>query len=147
MTSKKRLIFSYGILALLLAVLFAANLFWGSVSLTPGGSAGGPDRPRAGRFERGHHHPAAPAPGRDGGAAGGGALGSGLPAATFLPTPLRGRLSWAFPVGAKLVVAMTMVVFLNHGLLTNSLTLILAAFAGSWLPWPLCSAWRAGYTA
>ena len=29
MTSKKRLIFSYGILALLLAVLFAANLFWG----------------------------------------------------------------------------------------------------------------------
>ena len=49
--------------------------------------------------------------------------------------------------GAKLVVALTMVVFLNHGLLTNSLTLILAAFAGSWLPWPLCSAWRAGYTA
>ena len=35
MTSKKRLIFSYGILALLLAVLFAANLFWGSVALTP----------------------------------------------------------------------------------------------------------------
>ncbi len=33
--------------------------------------------------------------------------------------------------GAKLVVALTMVVFLNHGLLTNSLTLILAAFAGS----------------
>ena len=28
MTSKKRLILSYGILALLLAVLFAANLFW-----------------------------------------------------------------------------------------------------------------------
>ena len=36
MTSKKRLIFSHGILALLLAVLFTANLFWGSVSLTPG---------------------------------------------------------------------------------------------------------------
>ena len=36
MTSKKRLILSYGILALLLAVLFAANLFWGSVALTPG---------------------------------------------------------------------------------------------------------------
>ena len=33
--------------------------------------------------------------------------------------------------GAKLVVALTMGVFLNHGLLTNSLTLILAAFAGS----------------
>ena len=39
MTSKKRLILSYGILALLLAVLFAANLFWGSVSLTPGAVA------------------------------------------------------------------------------------------------------------
>ena len=28
MTTKKRLLFSYGILAVLLAVLFAANLFW-----------------------------------------------------------------------------------------------------------------------
>ena len=36
MTSRKRLVFSYCCLALLLAVLFAANLFWGSVSLTPG---------------------------------------------------------------------------------------------------------------
>ena len=35
MTTKKRLLFSYGILAVLLAVLFAANLFWGSVALTP----------------------------------------------------------------------------------------------------------------
>ena len=33
--------------------------------------------------------------------------------------------------GAKLAVALTMVVFLNRGLLTNSLTLILAAFAGA----------------
>ena len=33
--------------------------------------------------------------------------------------------------GAKLAVALTMVVFLNQGLLTNSLTLILAAFAGA----------------
>ena len=39
MTSKKRLSLSYGIRALLLAVLFAVNLFWGSVSLTPGAVA------------------------------------------------------------------------------------------------------------
>lgn len=37
MTSKKRLIFSYGILALLLAVLFAANLFWGECVPDTGG--------------------------------------------------------------------------------------------------------------
>ena len=33
--------------------------------------------------------------------------------------------------GAKLAVALTMVVFLNRGLITGSLTLILAAFAGA----------------
>ncbi len=35
MTSRKRLILSYSLLAAGLAVLFAANLFWGSVALTP----------------------------------------------------------------------------------------------------------------
>lgn len=35
MTSQKRLILSYSVLAAALAVLFAANLFWGSVALTP----------------------------------------------------------------------------------------------------------------
>ena len=35
MTSRKRLVFSYCCLALLLAVLFALSLFWGSVALTP----------------------------------------------------------------------------------------------------------------
>lgn len=35
MTRKKRYLFSYLLLALALVVLFAANLFWGSVSLTP----------------------------------------------------------------------------------------------------------------
>ena len=35
MTSRKRLIFSYCCLALLLTVLFAVSLFWGSVALTP----------------------------------------------------------------------------------------------------------------
>ena len=35
MTSRKRLVFSYCCLALLLTVLFAVSLFWGSVALTP----------------------------------------------------------------------------------------------------------------
>ena len=35
MTSRKRLVLSYCCLALLLAVLFAVSLFWGSVALTP----------------------------------------------------------------------------------------------------------------
>ena len=35
MTSRKRLVFSYCCLALLLAMLFAVSLFWGSVALTP----------------------------------------------------------------------------------------------------------------
>ena len=99
MTSKKRLIFSYGILALLLAVLFAANLFWGSVSLTPGAvlaalTGRGQDAlsvgiitqlrlPRAvmvvllGRRSRRQATCCRP----------------------FLPTPLQGPLSWAFPAG------------------------------------------------
>ena len=42
--------------------------------------------------------------------------------------------------GAKLAVALVMVAFLNQGLLTSSLTLITAAFAGAMAPWPLC--WR-----
>ena len=99
MTSKKRLILSYGILALLLAVLFAANLFWGSVSLTPGAvlaalTGRGQDAlsvgiitqlrlPRAvmvvllGRRSRRRATCCRP----------------------FLPTPLQGPLSWAFPAG------------------------------------------------
>ena len=36
MTRKKRYLFSYLLLALALVVLFVANLFWGSVALTPG---------------------------------------------------------------------------------------------------------------
>ena len=35
MTSRKRLIFSYCCLSLLLTVLFAVSLFWGSIALTP----------------------------------------------------------------------------------------------------------------
>ena len=131
MTTKKRLLFSYGILAVLLAVLFAANLFWGSVALTPEAVLSallgrGQDAlsvriitqlrlPRAVMVVL---------------------LGAALSAAgyllqTFFANPIAGPFVMGISSGAKLAVALVMVVFLNQGLLTSSLTLILAAFAGA----------------
>ena len=131
MTTKKRLLFSYGILAVLLAVLFASNLFWGSVALTPeavlsallgrGQDALAADillqlrLPRAVMVVL---------------------LGAALSVAgyllqTFFANPIAGPFVMGISSGAKLAVALVMVVFLNQGLLTSSLTLILAAFAGA----------------
>ena len=130
MTTKKRLLFSYGILAVLLAVLFAANLFWGSVALTPEAVLSallgrGQDAlsvriitqlrlPRAVMVVL---------------------LGAALSAAgyllqTFFANPIAGPFVMGISSGAKLAVALV-VVFLNQGLLTSSLPLILAAFAGA----------------
>ena len=122
MTSKKRLILSYGILALLLAVLFAANLFWGSVSLTPGAvlaalTGRGQDALSVGIITQLRLPRAVMVV----------LLGAALSAAGYLlQTFFMGISS-----GAKLAVALVMVAFLNQGLLTSSLTLITAAFAGA----------------
>ena len=131
MTSKKRLIFSYGILALLLAVLFAANLFWGSVSLTPGAvlaalTGCGQDALSVGIITQLRLPRAVMVV----------LLGAALSAAgyllqTFFANPIAGPFVMGISSGAKLAVALVMVVFLNHGLLTSSLTLITAAFAGA----------------
>lgn len=131
MTSKKRLIFSYGILALLLAVLFAANLFWGSVALTPGAvlaalTGRGQDALSVGIITQLRLPRAVMVV----------LLGAALSAAgyllqTFFANPIAGPFVMGISSGAKLAVALVMVVFLNHGLLTSSLTLILAAFAGA----------------
>ena len=131
MTSKKRLILSYGILALLLAVLFAANLFWGSVSLTPGAvlaalTGRGRDALSVGIITQLRLPRAVMVV----------LLGAALSAAgyllqTFFANPIAGPFVMGISSGAKLAVALVMVVFLNHGLLTSSLTLILAAFAGA----------------
>ena len=113
MTRKKRYLFSYLLLALALVVLFAANLFWGSVALTPGAVLA-----------------ALTGCGQD-------ALSVGIITQLRLPRAvmvvlLGAALSAAgYSSGAKLAVALVMVVFLNHGLLSSSLTLILAAFAGA----------------
>ena len=130
MTSKKRLIFSYGILALLLAVLFAANLFWGSVSLTPGAvlaalTGRGQDALSVGIITQLRLPRAVMVV----------LLGAALSAAgyllqTFFANPIAGPFVMGISSGAKLAVALVMVAFLNHGLLTSSLTLITAAVAG-----------------
>ena len=131
MTSKKRLILSYGILALLLAVLFAANLFWGSVSLTPGAvlaalTGRGRDALSVGIITQLRLPRAVMVV----------LLGAALSAAgyllqTFFANPIAGPFVMGISSGAKLAVALVMVAFLNHGLLTSSLTLITAAFAGA----------------
>ena len=131
MTSKKRLILSYGILALLLAVLFAANLFWGSVSLTPGAvlaalTGRGQDALSVGIITQLRLPRAVMVV----------LLGAALSAAgyllqTFFANPIAGPFVMGISSGAKLAVALVMVLFLNYGLLTSSAVLILAAFAGA----------------
>lgn len=131
MTTTRRLSLAYLALTVGVAVLFALNLFWGSVSLTPGAVA-------------------AALLGRDEDALAVGIvlqlrlpravmvvlLGAALSAAgyllqTFFANPIAGPFVMGVSSGAKLAVALTMVVFLQQGLLTGSATLIIAAFAGS----------------
>ena len=127
----KRLTITYVALAAALLGLFALNLFWGSVAISPRGVVQallgrGQDElaanillqlrlPRAVMVVL---------------------LGAALSVAgyllqTFFANPIAGPFVMGISSGAKLAVALTMVVFLNRGLLTNSLTLILAAFAGA----------------
>ena len=131
MTSKKRLVISYIVLAAALAVLFAANLFWGSVALTPkavlSALAGkGQDALAVGIITQLRLPRAVMVV----------LLGAALSAAgyllqTFFANPIAGPFVMGISSGAKLAVALTMVVFLNRGLLTSSVTLILAAFVGA----------------
>lgn len=99
MTSRKRLVLSYCCLALLLAVLFAVSLFWGSVALTPQAvlaalTGRGQDALSVGIITQLRLPRAVMAA----------LLGAALSAAgyllqTFLQTPLPAPLSWAFPAG------------------------------------------------
>ena len=131
MTRKKRYLFSYLLLALALVVLFAANLFWGSVALTPGAvlaalTGRGRDALSVGIITQLRLPRAVMVV----------LLGAALSAAgyllqTFFANPIAGPFVMGISSGAKLAVALVMVAFLNHGLLTSSLTLITAAFAGA----------------
>lgn len=127
----KRLTITYVALAAALLGLFALNLFWGSVAISPRGVVqallGRRQDELAANILLQLRLPRAVMVVL---------LGAALSAAgyllqTFFANPIAGPFVMGISSGAKLVVALTMVVFLNHGLLTNSLTLILAAFAGS----------------
>ncbi len=131
MHTAKRLTIAYLSMAAALLALFALNLFWGSVTLTPRAVAAallcrGQDA-LAGSIVWQLRLPRAVMAAL---------LGAALSAAgyllqTFFANPIAGPFVMGISSGAKLAVALTMVVFLNRGLLTSSLTLILAAFAGA----------------
>ena len=131
MTSTRRLSLAYLALAAGLVVLFALNLFWGSVGLAPAEVAAA----LMGQSENGLamgivlqlRLPRAVMVML---------LGAALSAAgyllqTFFANPIAGPFVMGISSGAKLTVALTMVVFLQRGMLTGSATLIIAAFAGS----------------
>jgi len=131
MHTAKRLTIAYLSMAAALLALFALNLFWGSVALTPRAVAaallGRGQDALAGSIVWQLRLPRAVMAAL---------LGAALSAAgyllqTFFANPIAGPFVMGISSGAKLVVALTMVVFLNRGLLTSSLTLILAAFAGA----------------
>ena len=131
MHTAKRLTIAYLSMAGALLALFALNLFWGSVALTPRAVAAallgcGQDA-LAGSIVWQLRLPRAVMAAL---------LGAALSTAgyllqTFFANPIAGPFVMGISSGAKLAVALTMVVFLNRGLLTSSLTLILAAFAGA----------------
>lgn len=131
MHTAKRLTIAYLSMAGALLALFALNLFWGSVALTPRAVAaallGRGQDALAGSIVWQLRLPRAVMAAL---------LGAVLSAAgyllqTFFANPIAGPFVMGISSGAKLAVALTMVVFLNRGLLTSSLTLILAAFAGA----------------
>ena len=131
MHTAKRLTIAYLSMAGALLALFALNLFWGSVALTPRAVAaallGRGQDALAGSIVWQLRLPRAVMAAL---------LGAALSAAgyllqTFFANPIAGPFVMGISSGAKRAVALTMVVFLNRGLLTSSLTLILAAFAGA----------------
>ena len=129
MHTAKRLTIAYLSMAGALLALFALNLFWGSVALTPRAVA-------AALLGRGQDAGSIVWQLRLPRAVMAALLGAALSAAgyllqTFFANPIAGPFVMGISSGAKLAVALTMVVFLNRGLLTSSLTLILAAFAGA----------------
>ena len=131
MHTRTRLTIAYFAMTAALLALFALNLFWGSVALSPAqvvaallGRA--PDALTANILYQLRLPRAVMVV----------LLGAALSAAgyllqTFFANPSAGPFVMGISSGAKLAVALTMVVFLNRGLLTNSWTLILAAFAGA----------------
>lgn len=131
MTTSKRLAFAYLALAAGLGVLFALNLFWGSVALSPSAVLAvlfgrAEDTLSVGIILQLRLPRAVMAA----------LLGASLSVAgyllqTFFANPIAGPFVMGVSSGAKLAVALTMILFLERGLLTSSTALILAAFGGA----------------
>ena len=131
MTTPKRLTLTYFALTAGLLVLFGMNLLWGSVSLTPRAVLAallgkGQDALSMGIILQLRLPRAVMVI----------LLGAALSAAgyllqTFFANPIAGPFVMGISSGAKLAVALTMVMFLNQGRFTSSAALIIAAFAGA----------------
>ena len=130
MTRKKRYLFSYLLLALALVVLFAANLFWGSVALTPGAvlaalTGRGQDALSVGIITQLRLPRAVMVV----------LLGAALSAAgyllqTFFANPIAGPFVMGISSGAKLAVALVMVVFLARRVQRMSILVICGVMIG-----------------
>ena len=131
MTTSKRLTMTYLALTAGLLVLFGMNLLWGSVSLTPQAVLAallgkGQDALSMGIILQLRLPRAVMVI----------LLGAALSAAgyllqTFFANPIAGPFVMGISSGAKLAVALTMVMFLNQGRFTSAAALITAAFAGA----------------
>ena len=131
MTRTRRLAAAYIALAVAVAVLFALNLFWGSVSLAPGAVLtallGKGGDALAGNIILQLRLPRAVMAAL---------LGAALSAAgyllqTFFANPIAGPFVLGISSGAKLAVSLVMIFLLSQGLLASSLALIAAAFVGA----------------
>ena len=131
MTRTRRLAAAYIALVAAVAVLFALNLFWGSVSLAPGAVLtallGKGGDALAGNIILQLRLPRAVMAAL---------LGAALSAAgyllqTFFANPIAGPFVLGISSGAKLTVALCMILLLQRGLVMNSAAMVAAAFAGS----------------
>ena len=131
MSSTKRIIFVYCGLFAAVFVLFGLNLFWGSVSVAPGQVLSallgrGSDSLSGGIVLQLRLPRAVMAV----------LLGAALSVAgyllqTFFANPIAGPFIMGVSSGAKLAVALTMILLMQRGLATGSASLIIAAFIGS----------------
>lgn len=131
MGGKKRIALAYCALLFALAALFALNLFWGSVALSPAqvlaalaGNSG--DELSANIITQLRAPRAVMVV----------LLGAALSAAgyllqTFFANPIAGPFVMGISSGAKLAVALTMILCLDNGRVISSAGMIMAAFAGA----------------
>ncbi|MCR5098409.1 MAG: iron ABC transporter permease [Lachnospiraceae bacterium] len=132
-SGKKRIILSFVILALLLAILFLANLLVGSVGVSPydiirillGGTTGTKESLIIHTIRLPRILAAAVL---------GGALAlSGFLLQTYFNNPIAGPFVLGISSGAKMCVAMVMILSLFQGMILSSFLMIVAAFFGSML--------------